>query len=78
MTPRFTDHARQRCVEMGLTTKQVKRAFRTASVDYPGPAVHGPNRIKVGDGIAIAYDTVDGIPTVLTVLWGGVDYVRPS
>lgn len=78
-TPRFTEHARQRCTEMGLTTKQVKRTFRTAALDYPGPEQHGANRIRVGDGIAIAYSIgPDGTPVVCTVLWDGIDFVRPE
>lgn len=78
ITPVFTDHARQRCAEMGLTTKQVKRAFRAATTDYPGPAVHGPNRVRVAHGLAIAYSLDRGHPVILTVLWDGIEFVRPS
>ena len=77
-TPSFTEHARQRCVEMGLTTKQVKQAFRRACLDYPGPARHGDNRVRVGDGLAIAYTIVAGTPLVYTVLWDGIEFVRPD
>jgi hypothetical protein len=79
-TPRFTKHARQRCVEMGLTTKAVKRIYRSALIDYPGPIKHGEgNRIKVGDGIAIAYKIDEtGSPMVCTVLYAGTEFVRPT
>ncbi len=77
-TPRFTAHARARCEQMGLTTKRVKLAFRTACLDYPGPARHGDNRIRVGDGLAIAYTVEAETPLVQTVLWDGIEYVRPE
>lgn len=79
-TPRFTIHARQRCKEMGLTTKQVKHAFRQAPVDYPGPPEHGHgNRLRIDPltGLAIAY-APGSPPVVLTVLWHGRTFVRPG
>lgn len=79
MTPRLTDHARQRCREMGLGTKEVKRAFRLPALDYPGPERHGHNRLLVGlDGrLAIAYRPGDP-PVVMTVLWNGQTFTRPN
>ena len=77
-TPAFTDHARLRCEQMGLTTKRVKQAFRRACLDYPGPERHGDNRVRVGDGLAIAYTVVAGTPLVYTVLWDGIEFTRPD
>lgn len=68
-----------RCEQMGLTTKQVKHAFRRALTDYPGPPEHGSaNRVRVdaSSGLAMAYAPSAG-PLILTVLWHGRAFKRP-
>lgn len=69
--PTFTDHARERLVEMGLTTKDVKRAFRLKVIDYPSlKKQHRGCRVFVSGDLAIPYKIgTDGRPVVLTVLW---------
>jgi hypothetical protein len=67
-TPKLTHHARQRCLEMGVTTKRVKRMVRQPDVDRPS---RGRRRIAVRDddpAIACVYEQ-DEPPLVITVLW---------
>lgn len=35
MTPRLSQHARQRCKEMGISTRLVKRIVQNADVSFP-------------------------------------------
>jgi hypothetical protein len=79
VTPRLTCHARQRCTEMGLKTKDVKRAFRHGLIDYPGPPEHGRGlrmRLSSDGSLAIAY-APSTRPVILTVLWHGIEFERP-
>lgn len=43
-TPVLTDHARQRCAEMGISTKVAKRVVQHPSMVYPAPLSHPPDR----------------------------------
>lgn len=68
-------HARQRCIEMGIPTKRVKRAFRDrCGHDYPSLTYPG-QRVLVIDELAIPYDP--STMTVITVMWNGY-FVRPE
>lgn len=83
-TPRLTDHARQRCVEMGISTGRVKRVVADPDVSYPGGREHA-NSCRVayrGDdpAIAVVYFTDDDeVPVVASVLWRTAKtYTRPE
>lgn len=78
MTPRLTEHARQRCREMDVRTKRVKRVLRAPEIVYPSDRVDDA-LVAVGDGLAIPYLTdAGGTPVALTVLWHGIEFVRPE
>jgi hypothetical protein len=65
-TVRLSPHARQRCAEMSISTKRVKRGMRTALVS--APTRHPGRTITViDDEIAVVH--ANG--TVITVLWAG-------
>ena len=72
VTPTISDHARQRCAEMGLSTKVAKRAWRHQSMTRPDPQGN-PNRVFVSSNaepkVALIVDTSGHIPQVVTVLW---------
>lgn len=69
MTPRLTHHARQRCEEMDVRTKRVKRIVRDPDLDRPSVA---QRRIATRDddpGLAVVYaEGEDGTPVIITVL----------
>lgn len=69
MTPRLSDHARARCAEMGVPTKQVKRALRDGvGLEYRGsPRYPGGRRVVVVGALAIVVED----DVVVTVLWHG-------
>lgn len=70
VTIRLSQHARDRCKEMGVSTKEVKRALRDPDrLDYPAPGT--AIRMCVFGRLAIPYDSYTG--EVLTVLWNGKD-----
>lgn len=65
----LSHHARERCAEMGLSTKQVKRALEHVEMTYPSTDYDGnPVKVSVADGLAIVHND-EG--TVITVLWHG-------
>lgn len=72
-TARLSAHARERCAEMGVVTKRVKRIVRQPDVDYCSRDARGDARIAYrSDDPAIAVVYVpgdDGRPFVLTVVW---------
>lgn len=79
-TPRLTDHARQRCREMGIRTKVAKAIVRHADVTYPGPEVHGDNWVSLWQGqpeyaVAWRYDP-DGRRCICTVLYNHAEFSR--
>lgn len=45
-TPRMSDHARQRCEEMGISTKVVKRIVQHQTCSYPS-ASHYPGERRL-------------------------------
>ena len=83
-TPRFSDHARQRCQEMGISTKVAKRIWQTRMVTRPlrGQAP----RVVVASTVEPDYKLVvdptgwygdGGPPVVVTVLFNCYDpYIR--
>lgn len=76
-TPRLTDHARQRCQEMQVATKRVKRLVRCADLRY---AAKDDCWIAVCDAdpeIAVVFKYDGELPIVITVLYRGIEYVRP-
>lgn len=83
MTPRLTHHARQRCQEMGLTTKRAKRVVQNADVVYPGrPTACGElTSVALWDEdpeIAVVFVPDDERGArILTVLWNG-DFSRDN
>jgi hypothetical protein len=67
MKLKLTEHARQRCQEMGVPTKQVKTILDRAEVDAPSGRGDG-YRIAVADNLAVPY-SLSGY--AITVLWRG-------
>jgi hypothetical protein len=65
------DHARERCAEMDVRTKVVKRALREATITYEHHAKKGEWLAHCPDvGLAIVYrPTRNGVAHVITVLW---------
>jgi hypothetical protein len=52
-TARLSQHARQRCREMGLRTKAVKAVVAEPEMDTP---THNGGRLLVGGALAVIYD----------------------
>ena len=63
-TARLSEHARQRCREMGLRTKAVKAVVADPEIDVPAP---DGGRLLVGGVLAVIYDAE--VNEVITVLW---------
>jgi hypothetical protein len=81
LTPRMTEHARQRCCEMGVRTKIAKAIVRTAHTVYQGHPKHGENWIAKSERhpeYAVAFIIEDGHPVICTVLYEGIVFVRPT
>lgn len=79
MTPRMSWHARQRCQEMGISTKVAKRIVANAEVRYPGtPSANGdPTQVALWTGderYAVVYAEADDGPVVLTVLFKTLEF----
>ncbi len=63
-TARLSEHARQRCREMGLRTKAVKAVVADPEMDTPAP---NGGRLLVAGTLAVIYDA--DANEVITVLW---------
>ena len=63
-TARLSEHARQRCREMGLRTKAVKAVVADPEIDTPAP---NGGRLLVAGVLGVIYD--DDTNEVITVLW---------
>lgn len=63
-TARLSEHARQRCREVGLRTKAVKAVVAAPEMDMPAP---NGGRLLVGGALAVVYDADTN--EVITVLW---------
>lgn len=71
-TPMLTEHARQRCAEMGISTKVAKRICQHPTCVYPSPPHHPGDRIMLTSDRHPQYLVIaaNGEPlTVVTVLW---------
>lgn len=76
-TPRLTEHARARCVEMGISTKVAKRIVQNPTMTYPGPS--GTNSTVVLSSLEPKYFVaVNPEGWVITVAFNapGVTYRR--
>lgn len=84
-TPRMTQHARDRCAEMGISTKVAKHIWRNRTGTYPGHPGSG-RRIAFSanpDYMLVYADTPDG-PVVCSVVFrtdcryirNGTTYIR--
>lgn len=78
-TPRLTKHARERCAEMGISTKVAKHIYRHADVRIPGNRDTGclVARSDAYPDYRVVYcETADG-PLIVTVdFYSLVPYVR--
>lgn len=70
----LTDHARERCAEMGISTKVAKRIWRTRQTMYPGTETSWGTQgwIVTSDQypnylIVVVFGAPDAPPTVVTV-----------
>lgn len=68
---------------MGISTKVAKTIVRESNINYPGPESHPGSYLAISDRhpeYAVAYiiDPFDGSKVVCTVLYNGVEYVRPE
>jgi len=75
LRPVLTDHARERCAEMGIPTKQVKRAVTAPEADYPARQGSPGMRTAVRGRLAVGYRVgqEEGVAVVTTVLWNGLE-----
>lgn len=84
-TPRLSRHARERCAEMGISTKVAKEIVRHPDVDRPGKP-GSDRRVAVSDlhpGYAVVYAPHDP-PEVISVVFrtqvryhrNGTEYVE--
>jgi hypothetical protein len=71
MTPRLSPHARSRCEEMGIPTKDVKRLVQAPSQRYGDPVRGGQvyQSQTFPTIAALVREGIDGCPVVVTVLW---------
>lgn len=77
-TPRLTDHARERCAEMGVSTKRAKRVVQHRDLTYPGRKGTDcwVSKSSVDPILAVVWSVADdGTPLIVTVIWSG-DYDR--
>lgn len=80
VTPRLTVHARERCAEMGLTTKTAKRIYQHRSVTYPGNRGSGCIFVVSNDypGYAVVVnEEQEDRPVIVTVVFQTYgEYIR--
>lgn len=68
---RFTQHALERCREMGLDLATVVEVLRQPLRSYPSPNSYGEGRRVAADAVlAVVYSADD---SVITVLWNGAE-----
>ena len=67
-TPRLTDHARQRCQEMGVATKRVKRILRDPDMGYTAREGRHIAWRRDDPTIAVVFVMREGIRLALTVV----------
>ena len=78
-TPQLTDHARERCAEMGIRTRVVKQIWRTRTLTYV--MFDQPGKIRVTSDkhpeYALIVDEEGERPVIITVLFASdQSYVR--
>lgn len=79
VTPRLTDHARDRCAQMGISTKVAKRIWRHWSVrrgidDQDG---HVIVTSTIEPSYAVIVDDTEMVPVIITVLFNEKNaYIR--
>lgn len=80
LTPVMTRHARDRCAEMGISTKVAKLIHRTRDATYPGTVTKTGEQsyIAMSDLVpdyVIAYlPKVHGPDVIMTVLFKSTEY----
>lgn len=83
LTPKISEHARERCEQMGISTKVPKRIWRHRTLTRPDPQGHDGTRF-VWSEVEPAYAAIINIeadpPLVCTVLYFTPDapFVRPE
>lgn len=75
-TPRLTDHARQRCTEMGISTKVAKRIVQHPSLVYgqgpPYPPEHHIVKSDTEPRYAVVWD--ERTDCIVTVIFNAQDF----
>lgn len=76
-TPRLTRHARERCEEMGISTRVAKRIVQHADIRYPAQRNGTAATSKRHPEYTVIYVVEDGVPIILTVVFRTTEqYVR--
>lgn len=66
-TPRLSQHARERCEQMGIKTKRAKRVVMERNISYQGPHPNDGIVCQSDDpDIAVVWDPVHNV--IITVL----------
>jgi hypothetical protein len=76
-TPRMTHHARQRCAEMGISTKVAKRIYRERVLTYEGkPGSDARVALSNDQDYAVVYTEVDDGVLICSVVFRTQDDYR--
>jgi hypothetical protein len=78
-TPQLCDHARQRCAEMGISTRRVKRVIREPDLSYC--TYEGRMMMCRFDepDFRVVVNTDGDVPVAVTVVWWTDEvYERPA
>jgi len=78
ITPIITDHARERCAQMGISTKVAKRMVRRHDIAYAGNSLAKPALVLMSDAepdIAVVV-TMDYQVVITVLLRTEVQYDR--
>jgi hypothetical protein len=71
-TPRMTKHARERCVEMGISTKVAKAIVRNVDMTYSGSPKHDNDAMLAycdqHPDHVVVFAMDEDVPVILTVL----------
>lgn len=69
-TPKLTNHARERCVEMHISTKRAKRVVRNADVRRPAERGAVLATWQGDPAIAVIYvEDQEPVPLITSVVW---------
>jgi len=74
VTPRLTTHARERCAEMGITTKVAKAIYQARDLDRPSTKPGSDCRMATCSRLpeyAVVYfiSEEDGVPVIASVVF---------